>query len=83
MIWSSSDLILPRAACAELIALCCAVCLLAMTRPDRQYGCNLRENKRRIEREDNPIMKAKRRVNTYIPVGAWYRMIPGTAVCSK
>ena len=39
---AASDLIMPRANCAELIALCCAVCVLGMSRSDRQYGCNLR-----------------------------------------
>ena len=34
---ANSDLIMPRAACAEQIALCCAVCLLAVSRSDRQY----------------------------------------------
>ena len=40
-------LIMPRATCAELIALCCAVCLLAMSHSDRQSGCKLQEKKRR------------------------------------
>ena len=39
---ASSDLIMPGATCAELIALCCAVRLLAVSRSDRQYGYNLR-----------------------------------------
>ena len=39
---AASDLIMPRATCAELIPLCCAVCLLAMPHSDRQHGCNLR-----------------------------------------
>ena len=32
---------MPRDACVELIALCCAVCLLAVSRSDWQNGCNL------------------------------------------
>ena len=48
---AASDMMTPRATGAELIALwcCAAVCLLAMSRSDRQYGCNLWEekNKRR------------------------------------
>ena len=35
---ATSDLIMLRATCAELIGLCCAVCLLAMPRSGRQYG---------------------------------------------
>ena len=42
---ATSDLIMPRATCAELMALCCAVCLLAMARSDRQYESNLRKKK--------------------------------------
>ena len=42
---------MPRATCAELIALSCATCLLAMPRSDRQYGCSLRKRKmKRTER---------------------------------
>ena len=39
MIDAASDLIRPRAICAELVALCFAVCLLAMSRSDRQSIC--------------------------------------------
>ena len=42
---------MPRATCAELIALCCAelgcaVRLLAMSRSDPQYGCDLGQNEK-------------------------------------
>ena len=70
---ATSDLIMPRATCEELIALCFVVCLLEMPRSDRQYGCNLqKKTKKRTEREDTSTKKAKRRVRTYIPV-------PGTS----
>ena len=42
---ATSDQIMPIAACAELAALCCAVCLLAMSLSDRQYECNLQTKK--------------------------------------
>ena len=65
---ATSDLIPPRATCAELIALCCAMCLLEMSRSDRQHtGVISEEKKTRLEpREDNHMKKAKRRVSTYI-----------------
>ena len=41
MVGATSDLIMPRATCAELIALSVLCCMLAMSRSDRQkYGCN-------------------------------------------
>ena len=60
--WSgaSSDLIMPTATCAELIDLCCAVCLLATSRSDPQHGFNLRKkNLKRTQREDNQLRKQK------------------------
>ena len=43
MISATSDLIMSRATCAELIGLPVLCCLLAMSRSDRQkYGRNLR-----------------------------------------
>ena len=49
----TSDLIMARAACAELIALFLLCCMLAMSRSDRQrwYGCNLRRKNRREDRD--------------------------------
>ena len=48
---ANSDLIMPRAACAEQIALLCSavlcVLLLPVLRSDRQYGGNLRGGKNR------------------------------------
>ena len=71
---ATNDLILPRATCAELVALCCAVCLLEMPRSDRQdTGAICEESE---PREDNHVKKEKRRVRTYIPVptshDTWY-----------
>ena len=58
-----------RAACAEQIALCCAVCLLALSRSDRQYGCSLRGGGNRAAVRDQTCEeKGKRKVvpkNTY------------------
>ena len=56
---ATSGLIMPRANCAEMIALCCAVCLLAMSRSDRQYGCILRKQKKK--HKDNREKTIKRR----------------------
>ena len=49
---AACDSIMPKATGTELIALCCTVRLLAMSRSDRQHGCNLRggENMKRTER---------------------------------
>ena len=44
-----SDLMLPRAAGAELIALCCVVCLLAMSRSDRQHTGVICEQERNMK----------------------------------
>ena len=56
---ATSDLIMPRATCAELIALCCAVCLLSMSRSDRQYGCNLRKETHEEDREGTNYEESK------------------------
>ena len=71
---------------AELIALCCAVCLLAMSRSNLQYGCNFQEKKK--EDRERTIKGTKptkyEYTRTYIPVSTGYRMIPGTTdACSK
>ena len=59
----------PRAICAGLVALGCAVCLLAMSRSDWQYGCNVRKSKIIEEdRERGQLIKKARRIHTYIPV---------------
>ena len=43
------------------------------------------EEKKKADREDSQLKKAKKDeyTRTYIPVGTGYRMIPGTALCSK
>ena len=40
---------MPRATCAKLIALCCAVCLLAMSRSNRQYAIYDKKKNMRTE----------------------------------
>ena len=46
---ANSDLIMPRAACAEQIALLCSavLCAFITTVSDREYGGNLRGGKNR------------------------------------
>ena len=61
-------IIMPTGACAELIALRCAVCLF-MSHSERQYVCYLRGRGGGAwgPREDNQLKKGKRRVhNAYI-----------------
>ena len=63
---NSEVTITPRCPCAELIALCCAVCLL-MSRSERQYVSIYGVGGARGPREDNQAKKATRQVhNTYI-----------------
>ena len=54
--------------------MCCAVCLLAVSRSDRQYGCNLRGGEH-VGTERDQIKKKQKE---YTPT-----RIPGTAACSK
>ena len=61
---ASSDLIMPRATCAELIALCCVVCLLAVSRSDREYGCNLRKKKKHEEGREKSINEETKKTST-------------------
>ena len=58
MFGATGALITPRAGCAALFALCCAVCVLAMSRSDRQYGCNLR--KKKMSRTERGQIKEKK-----------------------
>ena len=73
-------MIMPRAACAELIALRCAGYLLAMSRSDRRYACNLRGGGKHGDRE-RTINRRKQKdeytTRTYIPVSGTC-IIPGT-----
>ena len=62
---ANSDLIMPNAACVEQIALPRAVCLSAVSRSDRQYGCNLRAGGNMgTERDEMKKRKEKKRVHT-------------------
>ena len=88
---ANSKLMMPRAARAVLIALCCAVCLLAVSRSDRQYGCNLRGGGAWGPREIN-WRKSKNTGTQHVDTGTWVRyfvsyqvfhFIPDTAVCSR
>ena len=56
--------------------MCCAVCLLAVSRSDRLYGCNWRRGKHVVTERDQ--MKTKQKEEYTTP-----RIIPGTALCSK
>ena len=63
-------------ACAEQITLCCDVCLLAVSRSDRQYvRVKFSWEKRHGDRERSNEEQAKEYTTTDI--------IPGTAACSK
>ena len=85
---ATSDLIMPRATCADLITLCCAVALVgAATFWSAVFGCNLR-NKivKRTERgqtNEASKKKANRRVHTYIHTGTCclVRALRNTCYC--
>ena len=57
-------MIVQKATCAELVTLCCAVCLLAISRSDRQYGCNLRNNKKHEEDQERKINEENKKMST-------------------
>ena len=60
---------MPRTAYAEVIALCCAACVPAMSHFDRQYGCNLRGSEHEEDRE-RPINE-ENKTDEYIAVHAY------------
>ena len=80
---ANSEFVMPRAVCAELIALCCAVCLLAVSRSDRQCWCNLRGGRNRGTERDRLKKKQKYEYTTRTYRYLVLRFIPVTAVCSK
>ena len=61
-----SDLIMPRATWAELIAMSCVLCLPVKPCSDRQYGCNCRE---KIIEEDRG--QSMNRAKTHGHTGTW------------
>ena len=77
-IYATSDLIMPRGTCAELIALSVLCCMLAMSRSDRQYSSTgvigEEKNAKRTEMEDNINDEIKKTSTTHVlPVpGTWY-----------
>ena len=75
---ATSDLTMPRAPCAKLSALCCDVCLLAMSRSDWQHGYNLRgENMMRTERGQSSKTRSHVRTGTsYLILQQQWRVIP-------
>ena len=80
-----SYLIMPRATCEELLALCHAVCLLAMSRSDRQYRCTLQRKKHEEDRQ-RTINQELKKTSTHVQAGTGYlvlRMTPGTVLCTK
>ena len=76
---STSDWIMSRATCAELIALCCAVCLLAMSGSDWQCtGVTCEEKNVRTERRQS---NESNQSSTHVHTGTWYtvlRMTPAS-----
>ena len=72
---ANGESIMPRAACAELIALCCAVCLLAVSHSNRQYGCNFRGGKNMVIKRDQ---LNKNQENEYT-TRTYRHLVPGTA----
>ena len=66
---------MPRATCAELIGLCCAVCLLVMPPSDQQYGCNLRKTNLIERRQEVNESENTCSLYTYMRTGTcgtWY-----------
>ena len=79
---------MPRATCAELIALSVLCCMLAMSRSDRQYStgviCEEKIAKRTEMENQTNDEKEKRRVHTRTN-GTWYlvRPIPAGTLCDS
>ena len=85
MISATSDLIMPRGTCAELIAPSVLCCSLAMSRFDRQYSSTgvigEEKNAKRTEMEDK-ISDEREKISTHtyyrylvlhlIPAAWWY-----------
>ena len=66
---------MPRATCAELIALSVLCCLLAMSRSDRQkYACNFQRKIAKRTEMENKINDESKKTSTHVlPVpGTWY-----------
>ena len=62
---------MPRGTCAELIALRCAVSVLAMSRFDQQYGRNLLNEKRKGPRR-RTLNEDGKTTGTHVHTGTWY-----------
>ena len=77
-------IMMPRRACAELIALRCAVCLF-MSRSNRQYVCYLRGREGGMGTERGRSTEESKKTNTQRVHKPGTCIIPGTttAICSK